>query len=587
MAQQVLAEPARYIHTTVMPAPMTDAQLIDRISAADDAVKRDIIRELLRHASPAVRNDVAASASQSVNQQLIALQWNRLPSTALSNVLSYLTTKQVLQLRRVSKVWNKTCRQGASFNTSAIKDSVLELTRPGTYSLNGVRAVALHVPLSAIQNWPEYENGYHEYQEKRATKSQGIYTQLLDCVLQHTSSVDTLVSTHVSELPAFDGWQTFEYPCWLTTLIQHPLSKRIKRLHQHLHKFSEAWELLAAAEPFPQLIEFHCWVNAHFSSSTHVTPTEWGVVLQLMPHLQTLELTFSGHTPHNLQPILRLPNLTRLSIKRTWRRERYTAEGSAEEMFGTTPPVCKLRYLQLAGDNNMQRLLTEDVTTGLRTIAQSVTQLSLYDVEYNDHFATHLAGLHHLASLELLSASWPITRTAQHRRQLLTALKSLPALRTLRLLIENRESNAIGSTEITTDTEYYKYSDEDMDDWREPDNFWLNQRWPVDWCWTAEELSALLRLPLEELTVQHLTYNAGQALTVLLGGESLTLRRLKLGVTTFDWDTVAAAADRLESLQLPAKAKPQRPPRKGSRKRLKRAPLPANVTFLKEWSNKL
>lgn len=488
--------------------------------------------------------------------------WNGLPDIVLSNVLSYLTTKQVIQLRSLNRVWNKVGQLPTSFNRSTARGDILVLKWPGKYTMAGVKAVAVHVCISLLHDWWSFEG------------------QPLSCLSRcQALSIDTIVSTRIAQTPDMG----FEYPCRLTAVCESPIRDQLRCLRFYIESRKEDWKALAAAPPLQQLTEFHSrWEDDPTSDS-------WPALTHLMPNLVTLHITCTSRTLANLQPILQLPNLAELVIKTLQRTNdlRSTVRRQMEcalEVFGSDMPACKLRRLQLVGDDNFQRALVEDQHLGLGQMASDVMQLSLYNVEHRQHFSAHLACLTSITSLELIATSHILPEHADCRQRLLDVLPQLPQLRTLRLLVEDWSTCYSGTFRVDWLTEYQPQEHEEQ---RLSDQFraarWAD-KFPTDYIayrpWSLQDLTALFTLPLDELTVQHLTPTAGQALKVLAEAESMTLRRLKLGITSFPYDTVVTVANKLEQLQLPD----------SSRSRLPEcqqvlAMLPPTITFFSNWSD--
>lgn len=300
------------------------------------------------------------------------------------------------------------------------------------------------------------------------------------------------------------------------------------------------------------------------AEGTHDTLTS---LVRLMPNLHCLHLRCNDGVVHTLAPLLQLPELAHLTIDTNRNHcdlSAHAATLSLAQMLGTTPPKCQLKILRLNGSERFHELLVESDNTGLHCLAApSAKQLMLYNMEHRAHFASHLAHFQNVKTLTLLSPARQLNVASGHRQQLIIALQQLPRLITLRLYVE-RKKHLYHSMHHTT-----------------PDR-------TVSQPWSAEELTALFQLPLQELAVQHLEPTAGEALLVLAGGPRRKLRILKLGETQLlNWDVVQCVARRLKQLVIPASSKPASIEKRRADAEsllLTGRHIPESITFYDKWS---
>lgn len=202
--------PAHYMHSASVPPAANLPQVLDQIVMTDDRSKRRIVGMLLETAAPRTLFAIIDLANEGINKQLAALKWNRLPPPLLSDILSYLSTKQVLQLRRLSRGWNAVGKEASSFNLAMecgrrlswlerdkpVND-MLTITRAGIGDLSGVRVIAVSLDANTIANWP---TGEDESWDLRAPRVQAAYAEILQCLTANDNPcIETFVSTTVVE----------------------------------------------------------------------------------------------------------------------------------------------------------------------------------------------------------------------------------------------------------------------------------------------------------------------------------------------------------------------------------------------------
>lgn len=185
--QQLLQQPARFMHGTALAPATTTTQLVDHILAADNRTKRRLISTLIQSADSDIVNRTATAAHKNINKQLDALRWNRLPDSALSHVFSYLTTAQTIQLRRTCVMWNKVGKLATSFNSSVRYDLILQVDGPVDWNLAGVKAVKISINSDTVREW--------DSETDTNWMAQHVYTDILESIVDNPNpAIDTLVS---------------------------------------------------------------------------------------------------------------------------------------------------------------------------------------------------------------------------------------------------------------------------------------------------------------------------------------------------------------------------------------------------------
>lgn len=498
---ELFKHPAQYVHETFIARSANHQQLLQQIATLDTdkrlAVFDKYVAELMSHSSALLNGTIADTVHLALNQQLSDLHWNRLSTHTFSCIFSFLPTKQVLELRRVCTVWNSAGKLPLSFGASEDNDTVVTLRRAGRCNLSGVVNLAVEVRSDDAVSTQFNQAG-----------------ALLQCIASSQSNALTNLLIRNNDSSSH---------CSLTSLCQYDFRHQLRRLDCVVYSRDEELELLQAAAPFASLTS--CSMTLHDGLDQSIIPN----VMRLMPRLDRLTLHAEVLSAEDLQYLAHLP-LQHLLVKCKHHVYDETPAVSLRQLADGNAVTPTLLSLRMTAPDSLGRLLLQSTSTSLSQIGTNIRVLYLRNVQHLEHFAAHLVQCQQLIRLELLTSVLVKRATATHRQELLHALAQLANLQTLKLHLEDEKDESDDDEE----------GDESEEEQEEVDAEY----------WCADDLRALLRLPLRELWVQDVAESAGEALDLYTASYPPSQKVLQLGKTNIEYSHLAAASDSLEKLSL-------------------------------------